>query len=148
MTAPQAQPPVTVRVFTQAFPATSLGASLARRFALVRLDDWGIPPGAPLRDTVALLLAELAANAARHGRVPGRNFELRLLYERETAVVRIEVSDTHQRRPDPSAVGMADLDADGGRGLALIEAVAHRWGVDDRTGPGKTVWAETEPVGS
>ncbi|NGO11291.1 ATP-binding protein [Streptomyces sp. HC44] len=134
-------------MFTQAFPATSLGASLARRFALVQLDDWGIRPGAPLRDTVALLVAELAANAARHGRVPGRNFELRLLYEHETAVVRIEVSDTHLRRPDPSAVSMADLDADGGRGLALVEAVAHRWGVDDRTGPGKTVWAETEPVG-
>ncbi|WP_405987499.1 ATP-binding protein [Streptomyces sp. NBC_00872] len=104
-----------------------------------------MPPGAPLHDTVAVIVAELAANAARHGRVPGRNFELRLLYEHETAVVRVGVSDTHPRRPDPSSVGMADPEADGGRGLALVEAVAYRWGVDDRTGPGKTVWAQTEP---
>ncbi|MER7197441.1 hypothetical protein CG723_29485 [Streptomyces sp. CB01635] len=126
MTAQQAQPPVTVSVFTRAFPATPLGASLARRSALGRLGDWGVPPGAPLHDTVALLVAELAANAARHGRVPGRNFALRVLYEHESAVVRIEVSDTHSRRPDPSDVGMADPDAEGGRGLALVEAVAHR----------------------
>lgn len=60
--------------------------------------------------------------------------------------MRIEVSDTNPRRPDSTAVGMADPEADGGRGLALVEAVAHSWGVDDRTGPGKTVWAQTEPV--
>ncbi|MGW6096975.1 ATP-binding protein [Streptomyces sp. NPDC055157] len=148
MTAQQTQPSVIVSVFTHAFSATRLGASLARRCATGQLGDWGVPLGAPLHDTVALLVAELAANAARHGRVPGRNFELRLLYTHETAVVRIEVSDTHPRRPDPSSVGMADPDADGGRGLALVEAVAHRWGVDDRTGPGKTVWAETGPVGA
>ncbi|QNS04350.1 ATP-binding protein [Streptomyces xanthii] len=146
MTSQQAQPTVTVSVFTHTFPATRLGASLARRFASRQLGGWGISPGAPLHDTVALIVAELAANAARHGRVPGRNFELRLLYEHKTTVVRIEVSDTHPRRPDPSSVGMADPEADGGRGLALVEAVAHRWGVDDRTGPGKTVWAQTEPV--
>ncbi|MFE9763254.1 ATP-binding protein [Streptomyces sp. NPDC005808] len=145
--AQRAQPPVTVSVFVQWFPATRLGASLARRFAVGQLGGWGVPPGAPLSDTVALLVAELAANAARHGRVPGRNFELRLSYEHETAVVRVEVSDTHLRRPDPSAVVMAATDADGGRGLALVDAIAHRWGVDDRIGPGKTVWAQTAPVG-
>ncbi|MFF5769252.1 ATP-binding protein [Streptomyces californicus] len=133
-------------MFTKAFAATPLGANLARRFALTQLHDWGTPPGAPLHDTVALIVAELAANAARHGRVRGRNFELCLRYEHETTVVRIEVSDTHPRRPDPSTVGMAEPDADGGRGLALVEAVAHRWGVDDRTGPGRTVWAQTGPV--
>jgi anti-sigma regulatory factor (Ser/Thr protein kinase) len=147
MTARQAQQNVTVSVFAETFAATRLGARLARKCAVGQLDDWGIPSGAPLSDTVALLVAELAANAARHGRVPGRNFELRLLYEHETAVVRVEVSDTHPRRPDPSAVTMAGPDADGGRGLPLVEAVAHRWGVDERTGPGKTVWAQTAPVG-
>ena len=29
-----------------------------------------------------------------------------------------------------------------GRGLLLVEALASRWGVDERKGPGKTVWAE------
>ncbi|MBZ4018916.1 ATP-binding protein [Streptomyces purpurogeneiscleroticus] len=134
---------------THASPSTRLGASLARPAAVARLDDWGVPPGSPLSDTVALLVAELAANAARHGRVPGRTFELRLLHQqaRTTAVVRVEVSDTHPRRPDPTTVTMADVDADGGRGLALVAAVADDWGVEDRTGPGKTVWAQTGPAG-
>ncbi|MFJ7494688.1 ATP-binding protein [Streptomyces sp. NPDC097727] len=142
----QVQPPLAVREFTHTFPTTRLGASLARRTAMSTLGDWGVPPGSPLSDTVALLVAELAANAARHGRVPGRNFELRLLYEHAANAVHVEVSDTHPRRPDPTTATMADPDADGGRGLALVEAIAHRWGVEDRTGPGKTVWAQTKPT--
>ncbi|BCK67991.1 ATP-binding protein [Streptomyces libani subsp. rufus] len=149
MTTSQVQPPHTISEFTHTFPATRLGASLARQAAVTRLDEWGVPPGSPLSDTVALFVAELAANAVRHGRVPGRHFELRLLHQHAhtTAVVRVEVSDTHPRRPDPTTVAMADADADGGRGLALVAAVADDWGVEDRTGPGKTVWAQTGPTG-
>ncbi|MDI6517171.1 ATP-binding protein [Streptomyces coelicoflavus] len=148
MTTSQVGPPLAVQESTHTFPATRLGASLARRAAVARLDVWGVPPGSPLSDTVALIVAELAANAARHGRVPGRNFELRLLHQqaRTTVAVRVEVSDTHPRRPDPTTVTMADPDADGGRGLALVAAVADDWGVEDRTGPGKTVWAQTRPI--
>lgn len=147
MTAPlQAQPFVAARVFAQRCSATRLGATLARRLAVWKLDVWGVPYGTPLSDTVALLVAELAANAALHGRVPGRDFELRLVYTYGTGVVRIEVSDTHETRPDPSVVERPDPVADGGRGLFIVEAVACRWGVSDRVGPGKTVWAETEPV--
>jgi anti-sigma regulatory factor (Ser/Thr protein kinase) len=137
---------VTVSLFTQRFAATRRGAGLARKFTVRRLDDWGIGRDTPLSDTVALLVAELAANAALHGRVPGRDFELCVRYSCETAVVRVEVSDTHPQRPDPTRVVQADADAEGGRGLHLVEALATRWGVDDRTGPGKTVWAETGPV--
>ncbi|OWA18414.1 hypothetical protein B9W68_05745 [Streptomyces sp. CS227] len=148
MTTSRVEPPLALHESTHTFPATRLGASLARRAAVARLGDWGVPPGSTLSDTVALLVAELAANAARHGRVPGRNFELRLLHQqtRTTAVVRVEVSDTHPRRPDPTTVSMADADADGGRGLALVAALADDWGVEDRTGPGKTVWAQTGPA--
>lgn len=35
-------------------------------------------------------------------------------------------------------------DADGGRGLLLVGALASCWGVSERTGPGKTVWAEVD----
>ncbi|MET7642772.1 ATP-binding protein [Streptomyces sp. NPDC005426] len=146
MTALQAQPPVTVRAFAQRCSATRLGATLARRLAVWKLDVWGIPYGTPLSDDVALLVAELAANAVLHGRVPGRDFELRLSYTHETGVVRVEISDTHDARPDPASVPPPDAEADGGRGLLIVEAVAGRWGVSDRLGPGKTVWAETGPV--
>ncbi|MFF1921043.1 ATP-binding protein [Streptomyces sp. NPDC058221] len=148
MTALQAQPSVTARVFVQRCSATRLGATLARRLVVWKLDTWGFPYGTRLSDDVALLVAELAANAVLHGRVPGRDFELRLVYAHGTGVVRIEVSDTHERWPELSAVEQPDADADGGRGLLIVEAVAARWGVSDRVGPGKTVWAETGPAGA
>lgn len=96
-----------------------------------------MPYGSPASDTVALVVAELAANSVLHGRVPGRDFELCLKYDRAAGVVRVEVSDTHPRHPKLSA-----SDTEGGRGLLLVEAVAARWGVDGRTGAGKTVWAK------
>jgi anti-sigma regulatory factor (Ser/Thr protein kinase) len=130
-------------VFAQRFSATRRGARLARRLATHRLDLWDLPYGSPASDTVTLVVAELAANAVLHGRVPGRDFELRLTYDRSAGLVRVEVSDTHPGPPQlPDAAVRPSADADGGRGLFLVEAAADRWGVVARTGPGKTVWAE------
>ncbi|MYZ10563.1 ATP-binding protein [Streptomyces sp. SID2999] len=132
-----AQEAVTVRTFAQRFSATRRGARLARRLATHQLDQWGHPYGTPTSDTVALIVAELAANAVLHGRVPGRDFELRLHQNPDR--IRVEVSDTHPAHPK---LPPQDPTAEGGRGLLLIEAVATRWGTSPRTGPGKTVWAE------
>ncbi|MFJ6846642.1 ATP-binding protein [Streptomyces griseoluteus] len=132
-----AQEAVTVRTFAQRFSATRRGARLARRLAVHQLDQWGYPYGTPTSDTVALIVAELAANAVLHGRVPGRDFELRLWHRDGT--VRVELSDTHPAYP---ALPAHDPTAEGGRGLLLIDAVATRWGTTPRSGPGKTVWAE------
>ncbi|MFF3912869.1 ATP-binding protein [Streptomyces sp. NPDC001852] len=143
MLTPHPQVAVTVRAFVQRFSATRRGARLARRLAAHRLDLWGIPYGSPTSDVVELVVAELAANAVLHGRVPGRDFELRLHWDRTASVVRVEVSDTHPDRPkprDPTTPETAG--AEDGRGLLLVAAIATRWGVIDRTGPGKTVWAE------
>lgn len=143
MPVPPAQGAVTVSVFVQRFSATRRGARLARRLAQYRLDLWGMPYDSPASDTVALVVAELTANAALHGRVPGRDFELRLEYARTEGAVRVEVSDTHPRHPEsPESATGNPADAEGGRGLLIVEAVATRWGVEERTGPGKTVWAE------
>ncbi|MHC0429726.1 ATP-binding protein [Streptomyces sp. O3] len=144
MTASPAQGVVTVSVFARRFAATRLGARQARCLAAQQSHDWGIPYGTPGCHEVALLVAELAANAVLHGRVPGRDFELRLVYGHEAGVVRVEVSDTHPALPEPVT---AAADRDSGRGLHLVAAVAARWGVSERTGPGKTVWAETRPLG-
>ncbi|WP_434096875.1 ATP-binding protein [Streptomyces prasinus] len=143
MPAPEAQEAVTVSVFAQRFSATRRGARLARRLATHRLDLWQLPYGSPASDTVTLVVAELASNAVLHGHVPGRDFELRLTYERSAGLVRVEVSDTHPGHPEmPESAGRPSADTDGGRGLLLVESVADRWGVNGRTGPGKTVWAE------
>lgn len=125
--ASRAQEAVTVSVFAQRFPATRRGARLARRLAAHRLDLGHLPHGSPVSDTVALVVAELAADAVLHGRVPGRDFALRLAYDRTAGLLRVEVSDTHPRPPAPP--GRPSANADGGRGLLLVEAVADRWGV-------------------
>ncbi|MCY0916843.1 MULTISPECIES: ATP-binding protein [unclassified Streptomyces] len=137
MTAPAGSAGHLVRVFTQRFSSTPRGARLGRRFALLTLHDWGIPHRSELSDDAALLVAELAGNAVTHGRVPGRDFELRMaLLE---GVLRIEVSDA--RAGGRPAVSPYVHHAEGGHGLRLVAAVAHDWGVVSRT-VGKTVWAE------
>lgn len=142
------QPPVTpqqsgtVRVFTQRFSSTPLGARLARHLALHQLHAWGIRHGTDVSDTVALLVAELAANAVTHGRVPGRDFELRLT--RTPPTLRIEVSDTRGERRPPSRAAVPPPLAESGRGLLLVEALADRWVVLDRVPVGKTVRVELD----
>lgn len=140
MPSPRAQEAVTVRVFTQRFSATRRGARLARMLATQQLDAWGVPYGSEPSDAAALVVAELAANAVLHGRVPGRDFALRLTYNTVKDLVRVEVSDTHNALPARAPRG-AVLDGERGRGLVLVDAIAVQWGVSGRSGPGKTVWA-------
>jgi anti-sigma regulatory factor (Ser/Thr protein kinase) len=125
--------------FAMSFTSTPRGARLARRFVAHCLDTWGHPYDSEANETLSLITAELCANAVRHGRVPGRDFHVRLTSEADGAL-RLEVSDTRgERRP---VVPSADPDAASGRGLLLVAALADDWGVTDRrSGPGKTVWA-------
>ncbi|MFK4863779.1 ATP-binding protein [Streptomyces sp. CSMPJR101] len=139
MQAPRTQSPTPARTFTQRFSATRRGVRLARLLAAHQLTEWGHPHGTEAHDTVVLVVAELAANAVLHGRVPGRDFALSLSCDAGRGVVRIEVTDTHPALPARKAPG---TDEDGGRGLVLVDALAADWGVRDRLGPGKTVWAE------
>ncbi|WP_309093502.1 ATP-binding protein [Streptomyces sp.] len=149
MTAPinrsTAQPPVTVRVFTQRLSSTPRGARLARRLTLNQLHSWGIPYGTDVSDAVGAIVAELAANAVTHGRVPGRDFALRL--ELVPGRVRVEVTDSRGGPPRPPAPGAVrpprPLD-EHGRGYVLVDALADRWEVLDREPPGKTVRAEVD----
>ncbi|MBK6017236.1 ATP-binding protein [Streptomyces sp. MBT53] len=139
------QPPATVHTFTQRLSPTPRGARLARHLALNQLHAWGIPHDSDTSDTVAAIVAELAANAVTHGRVPGRDFELRLSLV--TGSVRIEVTDTRSgpRPPGPGAVRQPEALADSGRGLVIVEALADRWEVLDREPPpGKTIRAEVD----
>ncbi|WP_030670232.1 ATP-binding protein [Streptomyces rimosus] len=143
------KPPVTVRVFTQRFSSTRLGARLARHLAVHRLDAWGFPYGTPFSDDVGAVVGELTANAVTHGRVPGRDFELRLAIVgglARTGTLRIDVTDTRTERrpPPPDGLASAPADADAGRGLLVVAALATRWTVLDRLPVGKTVRAELD----
>ncbi|MFF7071523.1 ATP-binding protein [Streptomyces pseudovenezuelae] len=122
---------------TQRLSATPRGARLARRLTATQLAEWGHPHDTEVNDTAQHLVAELAANAVTHGRVPGRDFELRLrLLPGNT--LRIEVSDP---RGDRRLRFRHEEDGEHGRGLILVTLLADTWGVTERD-VGKTVWAE------
>ncbi|MEV7566278.1 ATP-binding protein [Streptomyces tanashiensis] len=124
--------------FTLRLSATRRGARLARLLAVQQLQEWGVT-GTPA-DSVAVVVAELASNAVRHGRVPGRDFEVRM--ERGGGHVRVELSDARgERRPVP-----AREPDEGGYGLLLVAALASAWGVKGRS-VGKTVWATVPLTG-
>ncbi|MFD4834936.1 ATP-binding protein [Streptomyces uncialis] len=136
---------VTVHTFSQRFYATPLGARLARRHARMRLDRWGIPFGSESSDTAALIVAELAANAAAHtGATPGAEFALRLMLQ--PGALRIEVTDAagSVHPPEPGDLGAPDDEAENGRGLILVTALADRWSVLDAPAGGKTVRVELD----
>jgi len=137
----QAQAPVTVRTFTQLFTCTPRGARLARRLVAHRMDAWGFPYDGDASLDVTLVVAELAANVARHGRVRGRNFRVRLVLR--DGIVRVEVADGRTDRLPVLREPTGEGEGEGGRGLLLVAAVAERWGVEPRPGaPYKVVWAE------
>ncbi|WP_406093581.1 ATP-binding protein [Streptomyces sp. NBC_01013] len=119
--------------FAVQLSATRRGARLARLLAAEQLRSWGLP----LEDA-SLVVAELAANAALHGYVPGRDFRVLLTVDGDT--LRIEVADA--RGDQLPRVRTRTEAAGSGRGLLLVEALATRWGVVRGPFPRKTVWAE------
>lgn len=124
------------RQFTVQLSATRRGARLGRLLATEQLRCWGIP-----LDAAAHVVAELAANAALHGRVAGRDFRLMLTVHGDR--LRIEVIDARpERLPVLTEHPEHPADSESGRGLLLVRALADRWGVTPGPVPCKTVWAE------
>ncbi|MEE1751839.1 ATP-binding protein [Streptomyces sp. SP18CS02] len=120
------------RQFGVQLSSTRRGARLARLLVREQLRAWGLA-----FEEAALVVAELAANAVSHGQVPGRDFRLAVSVSGET--LRIEVTDT---QGDLLPVVRRPSDAESGRGLLLVEALADRWGTTVGPVPCKTVWAE------
>jgi anti-sigma regulatory factor (Ser/Thr protein kinase) len=89
-------------------------------------------------DDLLLVVSELVTNAVRHGAPPVR---LELLADAD--VVRVAVGDGHPGLPRPRAV---DDDAEGGRGMVLVDLLTRDHGVHEQP-PGKTVWASVTRSG-
>jgi anti-sigma regulatory factor (Ser/Thr protein kinase) len=88
-------------------------------------------------DAASLLVSELVTNAVVHA---GSAVDVVVGHEGIHATLRVEVHDSSERAP---RMGGFDLDALSGRGLALVEAMSDRWGVE-KDDAGKRVWFELE----
>ncbi|MEU0740818.1 SpoIIE family protein phosphatase [Streptomyces sp. NPDC006134] len=120
---------------TRRFPLAPQSAASARRFVRAALP--AVPPD--LADTAELLVSELVTNAVLHART-----ETDVTVSVLGGTVRVAVGD---RRPDLALVPHRCPPYGGtGQGLALVEHLASRHGVD--TGARhKTVWCELSPGG-
>nr|WP_239091642.1 ATP-binding protein [Streptomyces sp. SID14478] len=118
--------------------STPRGARLARLLSLEQLRAWGL---VHVQDAAAHVIAELAANAVTHARLPGRDFRLSAYVAGDA--LRIEVADARGDLLPELGAG----EGESGRGLVLVEALADCWGVTAGPAPRKTVWAEFDLPG-
>lgn len=109
----------------------------ARRRARQVLQDRGLDD---IASDTELLVSELVTNALRATAVLKLDLpvRLRLVCDRDRVVICV-----WDGNPRPPVRVSAGEDAEGGRGLMLVEAIGDRWGwrADDRLG-GKVVWCE------
>jgi len=112
-------------------PAEPGSAPLARATVAEHTTAWGF--GGELCDDATLIVTELVANAIRHA---GTTIGVRL--RRIPEGLRLEVADESPRPVRPADPSLLD---EGGRGLALVDALATHYGVEGHP-TGKTVWVE------
>ncbi|WP_328486065.1 ATP-binding protein [Streptomyces zaomyceticus] len=107
----------------------------ARDFTTRTLTAWGLDDTSDIR----LVVSELATNALAHGSDAEHGFLVRL--EPDDGGIRLEVHDSrdpHQSLPGPACPAP---EAETGRGLLIVTALADRWGIDPRRPFGKIVWS-------
>lgn len=108
--------------------------------------EWGL---AGLADTAELVVSELVTNGVRASAdLIGSRFEgrwaagippVRLWLQSDSRTVLIQVWDGNDRLPESR---VPDDTAEGGRGLAVIEALCSDWGAfRPEQSSGKVIWA-------
>jgi anti-sigma regulatory factor (Ser/Thr protein kinase) len=119
---------------------TPSSAAAARREIGADLADLGLPP--ELVEDATLVVSELIGNAVRYGRpLPGNLLRVAWAVEPDCLVVKVTDGGSPQS-PRFREAGPFDVR---GRGLAIVDTLARKWGVDRYEkggGPVSTVWAE------
>ncbi|MEV5407840.1 ATP-binding protein [Thermopolyspora sp. NPDC052614] len=113
------------------FPPSVECVGEARELVRKTLADWGLPH---FIERVTLIVSELTTNVVLHAATP---LTLTLHVERGERL-RGQVADGSSDLPAP---GRPNDDAEGGRGLAIVDVLADAWGITP-TANGKTVWFE------
>lgn len=86
---------------------------------------------------VLLVTTELVTNAYDHGHGP---LQVRMSHTSAPCRVRIEVDDNSTVHP---VLATSSPERPGGRGMLIVDKIAHAWGVIDRAAGSKTVWADS-----
>ncbi|WP_017592696.1 ATP-binding protein [Nocardiopsis potens] len=125
------------------FPGEKSHVAQARRFVRSTL---GLCPAIPpeMLDTALLLVSEVASNAIRHTRSGEAGGRFGVEVHHSPGHLTVAVHDEGPRGEDPGAhptVKRFSPDSEGGRGLAIIDAVASEW--DTEAVPGGRVVAFT-----
>ncbi|MFI8991534.1 ATP-binding protein [Streptomyces antimycoticus] len=117
------------------FRANSDSLARIRRFTHRTLTLWGRHS---CTDEVVIVVGELVANAARHalGPHPDRHGWLGLMNTASTVICAVQ-----DPTPDSLLPRTATTHDTRGRGLLIIDELAHDWGYSLHGNNGKTVWA-------
>jgi serine/threonine-protein kinase RsbW len=111
-------------------PPTASSPAAARAFVRETLLRWRLDS---INDIAAVIVSELVTNVVQHGRT-----KMILTITRTAGGVRLALVDRADGMPTPRQAGATD---EGGRGLALVEALSQRYGTT-RLPRGKRVWAD------
>ncbi|MDN3028437.1 ATP-binding protein [Streptomyces sp. S.PB5] len=120
-------------------PRHPASVGVARQRVRRHLAAWGYAAKSETAANAVLLVSEPAANVVRHAPLLVREFEVAVT-AREDGSCLIEVCDQGPGLPVVVRDGEVG-EAENGRGLRLVEAVAKEWGVRPDRHVGKTVWA-------
>ncbi|MEU3710744.1 ATP-binding protein [Streptomyces catenulae] len=119
-------------VYSESLPRAAASVRHSRLLISAGLTTWGLDT---LVSDATQITAELVSNAVQHT----SSSMIRVAVERPSLTrVRLTVSDRSRRQP---TLREPDTDAESGRGLVLVMALAERWGTENRRW-GKIVWAE------
>ncbi len=110
------------------FPADPLSVPAARRFATDALSEVPLD----VRQSVELMVSELATNGIRHGQT-----SFNLVVEQRAGEIRVAITDQGGGTP---TMRFPSPDEPTGRGLQIVEMLSERWGVEQQPDSGKTVW--------
>lgn len=124
-------------------PHAPVSAATVRHRLVSELASHDVPPA--VVDDAALVMSELVGNAIRHGS-PLSGGGVRVTWEIADCALRLEVHDGGGG-VDDQVQAAVPASAESGRGLAIVELLAQRWGTTPAPDGGSGVYADL-PLGA
>ncbi|MFI6644119.1 ATP-binding protein [Streptomyces sp. NPDC050504] len=124
--------------------AVASAVPVAREFVYQTLEYWKLNDFA---DDAALMMSELVSNAVKATGLPGRQPKPWEITAQHVMAIQLRVVgdelfvEVWDRSSDEPVKQTVTAEAEGGRGLHLVEALSKNWGIYRPPAGGKIVWA-------